>query len=1532
MHENSQNIRENIQNDNNESESEIQLEQETTFIVAAYLEQHPALHTAFKEVQRVLDENPELLPRRIDFTGQEHVQKYEEVKRKHQGYGADYLRRVMRAQLVNKSNNASGSHSSNSLFQGIPNEKISLSLPDQIPTTKTPLKDNTLVSTFESRELGGSYSRSRFSGSICHEFEEGGDDFLVKVWCTNTAALIATLTGHDDAISDMSLNKESTLLATSSNDCTLTVWDLKTYFPIYRFNANDMMTSIAFAPSPIPQLKYLLATSDDEMTYILPIDPDNKFSEPLCFQARSTVGINKIKCHAFNSTGSLFAIGGTDGLVRVFSSIDGRNFISDLYDPTIFRLDVDVCHRYFDICDEYDKIPSDDEDEPSNKKKKVISKKGKAPEGNVDVDNDMMDIIMNGTEIELDEYKNEITVNQMAPEDYNSEAEIISGTSTSNSIKAFPSSSTNLIEKLQTDSLLSKLKGKEKEHDPEEKNKTKKENVTIKSKGKGKQREDDLTANNPDGDEPSADAPIRRPTHLADLDGHIKPVLSLAFSHQGNRILSGSTDGTARIWDYDYDVKEWKSIILSVNRNDPDGVRDEVTTAVWTPDDRRVIVGSSYGHIFIFDSRDGSIIYTFRDHKKDVFVLEIHPMFKNVLLSAGYDGLICFWDIIKGSKIREFKYSVEDDNDDEEDPNDPVAKEERNKKYVFVDGKFNQDGTMFMVAEERGFVKYFTVGDARKLDIIAERFPKGQGFMTDSYNIFEYGFPALEIDPITKIPHHLKNRGPVIAPGYGFAYDRQLASDYGLKWPIGVSPTILRKQEKHLRHTWRRELKRWVTSGFKMYILPKTRLYQRRSKYPSVVIEIEPDDDPLTMDEPIHPLPLEDAENYEPSDYTPSTEDDEDEYAESDLDAELNNMVSNGRPQRHTDYYDIEDDETQFSKRTKTRSATTRYNTRHASSSQAESSHPTTINSRKRKAAESDFDFDFDYEGTEVTTRSGRRSTRRRVQINYRENDYTDFESDASEASYKPTIKKNVRHRKKSSYARKTKTRNRVIASSSRTSSSSKRNIFTPDEFESFEDEYDTEKFEQAEEAEDLVVEDFIGDIVVYFRQGHGQYYSHILTNFGETPFGQHLGSEQAMKLLPWNKDASLVDVLYARVKSMEWHVGPPTWLTIKLELLQALNATPEDPAPTTPDWKRKTKGTQVLTIEYYEIPDFPDFIVPYSVYIGGQAQHLGVQEQVFIRNKDVSGIIVEISEAGPGSWQAFKVAHDSEDGMTTEEWLMSAWELRSPNFETEYVIDSDLARDVADRLKQTITGYIINSSYYDFVDHVNTQLYPMYLTIVAYPMCLNMILKRLQNGFYRHIEAVREDVKLILTNAMTFNEPRSKIARVALEINLKMSEMISLPSWIQQDENIRPFCEKYPNEAATLLQVYRDLKFVKSWTSLTIEDNETIGRCFIVGKKSSQESQTQIIIPCSSFEIWSVERLSHLLSCICPPDSSVSTSASSPSSSSFNESTASKSLILAINTPDSTVVYYSVNDGTSILSSPIVNQGEGGAQQQSEE
>jgi hypothetical protein len=39
-------------------------------------------------------------------------------------------------------------------------------------------------------------------------------------------------------------------------------------------------------------------------------------------------------------------------------------------------------------------------------------------------------------------------------------------------------------------------------------------------------------------------------------------------------------------------------------------------------------------------------------------------------------------------------------------------------------------------------------------------------------------------------------------------------------------------------------------------------------------------------------------------------------------------------------------------------------------------------------------------------------------------------------------------------------------------------------------------------------------------------------------------------------------------------------------------------------------------------------------------------------------------------------------------------------------------------------------------VDHVPWHDYPDYLLQIAYPICINMVLNRLDNDFYRHAEA----------------------------------------------------------------------------------------------------------------------------------------------------------------------------------------------------
>ncbi|PIO61429.1 hypothetical protein TELCIR_17051 [Teladorsagia circumcincta] len=46
-------------------------------------------------------------------------------------------------------------------------------------------------------------------------------------------------------------------------------------------------------------------------------------------------------------------------------------------------------------------------------------------------------------------------------------------------------------------------------------------------------------------------------------------------------------------------------------------------------------------------------------HTDDAFVLKAHPAFPNVVLSCGHDGVMVFWDLLAGEKVKKFTNAVE---------------------------------------------------------------------------------------------------------------------------------------------------------------------------------------------------------------------------------------------------------------------------------------------------------------------------------------------------------------------------------------------------------------------------------------------------------------------------------------------------------------------------------------------------------------------------------------------------------------------------------------------------------------------------------------------------------------------------------------------------------------------------------------------------------------------------------------------------------------------------------------------------------
>uniref|UniRef100_A0A7N6A0N6 Bromo domain-containing protein n=1 Tax=Anabas testudineus TaxID=64144 RepID=A0A7N6A0N6_ANATE len=208
------------------------------------------------------------------------------------------------------------------------------------------------------------------------------------------------------------------------------------------------------------------------------------------------------------------------------------------------------------------------------------------------------------------------------------------------------------------------------------------------------------------------------PEKTSELHEHTDKVDSIQFSHSSERFVSGSCDGTARIWKL-HQRQQWRCILLNMSATLPGAeptseeesyFKPKVTMVAWDRHDNTVITAVNNHLLKVWNSYTGQLLHILKGHEDEVFVLEPHPFDPRIILSAGHDGNVFIWDLLRGTNTRHYFNMIEG----------------QGHGAVF-DCKFTPDGQRFACTDSHGHLLIFGFGSSKPY----EKLPDQVFFHTD---------------------------------------------------------------------------------------------------------------------------------------------------------------------------------------------------------------------------------------------------------------------------------------------------------------------------------------------------------------------------------------------------------------------------------------------------------------------------------------------------------------------------------------------------------------------------------------------------------------------------------------------------------------------------------------------------------------------------------------------------------------------------------------------------------------------------------
>jgi WD40 repeat protein len=211
---------------------------------------------------------------------------------------------------------------------------------------------------------------------------------------------------------------------------------------------------------------------------------------------------------------------------------------------------------------------------------------------------------------------------------------------------------------------------------------------------------------------------------LLTLKGHTDKVCSVAFSPDGQRILTGSWDNTAKVWE----AASGRELLTLK------GHCGEVESVAFSADGRRILTGSWDGTAKVWEAVRGSGPLTLNGHSDEVFSVAFSPDGQRIL-TGSFDGTAKVWEAASGRELLTFTNQTVEIHSDEFTPY-PKGHVAR-----FISVAFSPDGQRIVTGSTDGLAKVWEAASGRALHtlkghadwVISAAFsPDGQRIVTGS--------------------------------------------------------------------------------------------------------------------------------------------------------------------------------------------------------------------------------------------------------------------------------------------------------------------------------------------------------------------------------------------------------------------------------------------------------------------------------------------------------------------------------------------------------------------------------------------------------------------------------------------------------------------------------------------------------------------------------------------------------------------------------------------------------------------------------